>query len=79
MHTKPYIQSEKKSDVIKKAFVTAFPYTDTDLCRFLVSGADLWNLHECLRIQLLVSDAYEHHHLCGFGGICGGKPAAGSV
>ena len=27
MHTKPYIQSEKKSDVIKKAFVTAFPYT----------------------------------------------------
>lgn len=32
---------------------------DSDSCRILVPWIDLWNLNECIRVQLLVSDADE--------------------
>lgn len=34
--------------------------------RFFVSGHDLWYLHECFRIQLLVSHAHELTIFAGF-------------
>lgn len=51
----------------------------TYFCRVLVCRADVWDIYECIRVQLLVSYAYEPDNLRRFHRICGGQYAAGSL
>ena len=55
---------QSRSKMLKKAFTTAFPYTIPIFCRILVPGYYIWDIHECVGIQLLVSDAYECYDFC---------------
>ena len=48
----------------KKSFHYSIPLYDTDFCRILVSGDYIWDIYECVGIQLLVSDAYECYDFC---------------
>ena len=49
---------------VNKSFYHGIPLYDTDICRILVSGYYIWDIHECVGIQLLVSDAYECYDFC---------------
>ena len=55
---------QSRSKMLKKSFYHGIPLYDTDICRILVPGYYIWDIHECVGIQLLVSDAYECDDFC---------------
>ena len=69
---------QSKSKMLKKAFTTAFPYT-IPIFAGLVSRPYIWYLHECVGLQLLVSNAYEYYDFRGFNRVCDSQYAAGSL
>lgn len=50
-----------------------------DFCRVLVSRPDVWRLHECIRLQLLVSHADEPDYFWRELGICCSQYASRSL
>ena len=59
------METVMQSKDYKKCIKMCISLYHPDFCRVLVSRPDVWRLHECIRLQLLVSHADEPDYFLG--------------